>query len=64
MGFVSGVNYGRASAPNSPDSGLGSDEDGNSLAAFVDNYCMRHPHDVVTQAALTLIKELERRAAQ
>jgi hypothetical protein len=32
MGFVSGVNYGRASAPSSPNSGLGSDTDGDSWA--------------------------------
>ena len=32
LGFVSGVNYGRASAPSSPNSGLGSDTDGDSWA--------------------------------
>jgi hypothetical protein len=43
---------------------LGSGTDGNSWAGFVDNYCMSHPLDSVMTAAVALIKELERRAAQ
>jgi hypothetical protein len=64
QGFVSGVNYGRSSTPNAPDSALGEGTDGNSWAAFVDNYCMNHPLDTVATAAIALIKELERRAGQ
>jgi hypothetical protein len=64
LGFVSGVNWSRASTPASRGSTLGAGIDGESWIAFVDNYCISHPLDTVAAAAIHLIQELERRAEQ
>ena len=63
FGFVSGVNWGRASLTNR-NSLLGYGIDENGWVAFVDQYCLGHPLDTVGAAAIHLIQELERRARQ
>ena len=64
LGFVTGVNWDRAITPASRGSLLGKGIDTNGWFGFVDNYCLSHPRDTVLEAAIDLIRELERRAAQ
>ena len=64
LGFVTGVNWDRATTPTSQGSLLGHGIHANEWFGFVDNYCLTHPNDTVLKAAIDLIRELERRAAQ
>src|SRR5215469_7652539 len=47
LGFVTGVNWDRATTPTSRGSLLGKGIDANVWFGFVDNYCLNHPHDTV-----------------
>ena len=64
LGFVTGVNWDRATTPTSRGSLLGQGIDTTAWFVFVDNYCLTHPVDSVLKAAINLIRELEQRAAQ
>ena len=64
LGFVSGVNWDRATSSDSRGSLLGQGIDVKAWFAFVDNYCQTHPADTVLKAAIGLIRELERPATQ
>src|SRR5215475_5656389 len=64
LGFVTGVNWDRATSPDTRGSLLGRGIDVKGWFAFVDNYCQTHPLDTVLKAAISLIRELERPATQ
>ena len=64
LGFVTGVNWDRATSPDTRGSLLGQGIDVKAWFAFLDNYCQTHPADTVLKAAIGLIRELERPATQ
>jgi hypothetical protein len=64
LGFVTGVNWDRATNPNARGSLLGQGIDVKAWFGFVDSYCQAHPFDTVLQAAINLIRELERPATE
>ena len=60
IGYFSAVNR---YAPGA-DGALTRSTDGRGLIGWVDNYCLAHPIDQIETAAVTLTKELRRRASK
>jgi hypothetical protein len=56
-GFLSGVNFSRATDGKSGSLGSGTDQPG--LYAWIDNYCQQHPLDDIAVATIELVYELD-----
>lgn len=55
-GFITGVNYIRMTENKSAQIGAGLDLD--ALTLWIDNYCVQHPSDSLTDAGAALVNEL------
>lgn len=55
-GFVTGVNYVRMEEQKSARLGAGLDMD--ALTLWIDNYCIKHPNAILSDASAALVDEL------